>query len=738
MRARGAHEPRRKIVLLIDSLHPYGAGRVALELAAAFAPDAAVTVVTFKGSAADNAARVPVQVGHAHLSVPLRRLGRLFVLAVRLGVLLRRSRPDVVLSFMPYANSVAAIACAVTRVPLVATEHTVMSVARYGGRERPLLHMAMRLYLRQVAAIVAVSQAVADDLVANFGAKPKRLFVIYNPLSFSRLRRSADAGAELIPPRRDGEIRIVMVASLKKQKGHELALRALTMLPASYTLYAVGDGPDADALIHAARALAVEERVRFVGWQEHAAAWLEDADVVWVPSAMEGFGLTLVEAWALGTPVVPTASPGLREVAEFLRCATVDPGDPEALSAATLNLREFTPPANLKARQHALRELVPEHVAKKYRHVLDGCCGVSDQHPQMTVALIQSALGDYRAGFLRELGERLGGRLLVAAGLSHFDETVVLLSAEAQTVVPLRNIYLFRRRVLWQGGAFAVGVRAGVAVLEFNPRILSVWATLVARRFKGRRTILWGHAFPRRGPRGLGMSLRKAMCALADVLLVYTRSEAKAAAPRWPVKVISAPNALYSRRVMYPDVEPSPAGFIYVGRLAPNKKPRLMIEALAKAATDLRRDARLTVVGDGPLRDDLKAYAAECGVADFVTFRGHMTELRELRSLYGGAIASLSPGYAGLALTQSIGFGVPMIISREEPHAPEIEAAREGENALFFDSDDADSLGTALLRVAARRDWWIGRREEIARHAHSYSTEAMAQAFVDVIDARQP
>ena len=139
--------------------------------------------------------------------------------------------------------------------------------------------------------------------------------------------------------------------------------------------------------------------------------------------------------------------------------------------------------------------------------------------------------------------------------------------------------------------------------------------------------------------------------------------------------------------------------FIYVGRLIQEKKPRLLIEAFERASRNLPANTRLIIGGDGPERTSLEATCRTCACRDRVEFTGHVSDRHELLKLYSSAIASVSPGYVGLSVTQSFSHGVPMIIAKEEPHSPEIEAAIEGENCVFFASDDADDLALVMEQV---------------------------------------
>ena len=75
-----------------------------------------------------------------------------------------------------------------------------------------------------------------------------------------------------------------------------------------------------------------------------------------------------------------------------------------------------------------------------------------------------------------------------------------------------------------------------------------------------------------------------------------------------------------------------------------------------------------------------------------------------------------------------------MIVARDEPHGPEIEAAREGDNCVFVDSDSPAELAAALVRLSRERDGWLARRAEISsRCAASYSAEAMAERMHEAI-----
>jgi glycosyltransferase involved in cell wall biosynthesis len=331
-----------------------------------------------------------------------------------------------------------------------------------------------------------------------------------------------------------------------------------------------------------------------------------------------------------------------------------------------------------------------------------------------------------------ELAAVLPDRFTVVVGDEHFDPSL----KTRITGVPLRalrNRYLLGRRALWQPGSVRVGVRADSVILELNPRIVNVWLTLVARRVLRRPAVVWGHAWPRDGQHSRSDLLRSGVRRLATTVVVYTETQANELRGAYTgMQVVAAPNGLYSAADAGPaDVEDERPGFIYVGRLVPEKKGLLMLQAYAQAVAAESRIGPLHVVGTGPDFDELKQRALDLRVADRVRFYGELTLPSELRPIYGRSVAALSPGVAGLSVIQSLWFGRPIVVANEPDHPPEIEAAIEGQTAAFFPADSAAGMATAMLSLWNSREYWFSRRAELAKMcSERYSTEQMVDRFL--------
>jgi glycosyltransferase involved in cell wall biosynthesis len=340
--------------------------------------------------------------------------------------------------------------------------------------------------------------------------------------------------------------------------------------------------------------------------------------------------------------------------------------------------------------------------------------------------LIQTALPGYRRPVVEGLAMVAGPEFAIFVGADYYDPTVLTDPAIWRRSHQVENTFLLRRRVLWQRLPVRRTVGAGVVIFEFNPRNLSTWLLAAIRVALRRPNIFWGHAWSRKYATPWRNVPRALLLRLATVLVVYTESQRAEVTRRRPgTSVIAAPNATLPRSLMGATLGPAPrSDFVYVGRLVRSKKPMLLVRAFCDALPALGRDARLVIVGDGPERAALEAAADHADGR--ILFKGHRGDDAELRAVYASAVASVSPGYVGLSLTQSLGFGVPMLIADREPHSPEIEAARNGWNAVFFPSDDRTALARLLVRVSDEGIRGGASPAEIAADAaERYSVDAM-------------
>lgn len=309
-----------------------------------------------------------------------------------------------------------------------------------------------------------------------------------------------------------------------------------------------------------------------------------------------------------------------------------------------------------------------------------------------------AVLPKYRTECIHILRERMGEDLGIFISPAHLDDSVRSgIPKEFYREVSIHR--LLGRRAFVQVGSIGAALRAQTTVIDLNPRSLTAWTILTIRFLLRKRTLVWGHIHPQAGAAAKTAGLRLFMRRLASGTISYTYRDAEKARRDLPgAQVWTAPNSLYRKDAIVPaaaDNSGARTDVLYVGRFAPEKKVSLLLRGFAEASK-LAEDIRLTVIGGGAQESELRALAAELGVAEKVSFPGWIDELTLLRPYYSRAFCSASPGFAGLGLTQSLGFGVPMVVATDEPHSPEIELDASG-GVQYFDSDSPTSLSTAII-----------------------------------------
>ena len=272
---------------------------------------------------------------------PLRDLAALR----QLTALMRRERPRIVHTHTSKAGLLGRLAARLARVPAVIHQPHGHVFYGYWGAPRTALYVALeRRAARWTDRIVTLTERGTAEHLARGIGRPGQYATVPSGVPTAALRAAA-------PPRAAARARLglapdaYVVAGLGRLvpvKGFDLLVEALPRLAAevpSARVLLVGDGPERAALEARARALGVAARLHVTGATPEVAAHLAAADVLAAPSRNEGMGRALVEAMALGLPVVATAVGGIPAVVEDGGCGRlVPPGDADALAAALAGL----------------------------------------------------------------------------------------------------------------------------------------------------------------------------------------------------------------------------------------------------------------------------------------------------------------------------------------------------------------------------------------------------------------
>jgi glycosyltransferase involved in cell wall biosynthesis len=259
-------------------------------------------------------AEVPV---HA-LTLPGQPLSKGFLgkrlAARRLRALLRdleqRSPFDLVVSTLPFADEVAALAGAPSHWCRIAnTLSAEIERLRETGPAKAGRRLARYRRLYGGSRLIAVSDGVAADLRGALGLTQARIERIYNPFDFAAMRARAEQPAAAVPK----APYVVHVGRFAAQKRHDLLLDAWARLAVPHRLLLLA-APDA-GLERMIEERGLKQRVTVAGFQANPYPYIAGAELLVLCSDHEGLPNVLIEALALGTPVVSTDCPsGPREI----------------------------------------------------------------------------------------------------------------------------------------------------------------------------------------------------------------------------------------------------------------------------------------------------------------------------------------------------------------------------------------------------------------------------------------
>ena len=203
---------------------------------------------------------------------------------------------------------------------------------------------------RQAAGMLAVSRALADDMVA-IGLPREKITVHYTGLDRdrfvplgreeARMALAADFGITL----KRGDVLLTTVGALIERKGQAFVIEALTKLPKA-VLALAGNGPDSAQLQALAVQLGVADRVLFLGSIGHDTlpVLLSASHAMVLPSSSEGLANAWVEALACGTPIVIADAGGAREVVKDASAGRIVPRAADAIADAVKDLVSNPPP----------------------------------------------------------------------------------------------------------------------------------------------------------------------------------------------------------------------------------------------------------------------------------------------------------------------------------------------------------------------------------------------------------
>lgn len=254
------------------------------------------------GTTADNIEKLGYPITYLHEDIKIPNI----TLLAKLYNLFRKERPDVVHSCAAEANFHAILAAYFARVPIRVAEE--VGLPSQSNKAKKVFQLVYSL----TSAVIGVSAKVSNYLVAKNKVSSEKVKTIYNPYDIELFNGTRERDKE-----KNREFNILSVGRLVKEKNHIFLIRSFEKVIKEYPhakLRIAGDGPLRAELELYIKLNNLQENIMLLGFRDDIPFLLRNSDLFILPSKLEGLGIALIEAMAMGVLVIGTSVGGVPEV----------------------------------------------------------------------------------------------------------------------------------------------------------------------------------------------------------------------------------------------------------------------------------------------------------------------------------------------------------------------------------------------------------------------------------------
>mgnify|MGYP000132646352 CR=1 FL=1 len=272
----------------------------------------------------------------------------------------------------------AVIAACLCRVPCVSH---FRSLPYNIFTEKPTIPFLTLLFGKFSSHNIAISEAVKNRYV-ELGFKKEKISVIPDGIEIDAIRKNASIPRPAMY-KTNGAFIIGSVCRLSEEKGLNYLIDAIPIILKeikNIKCVLVGDGPLMKQLKTQVNNLGLSETVIFAGHQDNPYPILSEFDIFVLPSLREGLPISIMEAMALGMPVVASKVGGVSElVSNMINGILVSSGDIEQIANSVISLykdsnlrRQLAHSAYIKAKESFAFQKTIQHVELKYAELIKG------------------------------------------------------------------------------------------------------------------------------------------------------------------------------------------------------------------------------------------------------------------------------------------------------------------------------------------------------------------------------
>jgi len=248
---------------------------------------------------------------------------------------IKRHDYDILHSHTSHAQTLAFLASLGTQTYRLTTRRVDFSIFR-----RSFLHLNRVKYRMMADSYIAISHLIKDVMVRD-GIPAERIEVVHSGIDPQRFAKPSPGDLKSEFAIQGHEKVVINAAHLAEHKGQRFLLRSIPLVlkqMPEVRFFIIGGGDLMNELQNLAAQLGVKDRVVLTGFRPDIEEFYHLADLFVMSSVEEGLGTAILDAAAMGLPVVATTAGGIPEIIENgVTGRLVSPADPEQLAAAIVD-----------------------------------------------------------------------------------------------------------------------------------------------------------------------------------------------------------------------------------------------------------------------------------------------------------------------------------------------------------------------------------------------------------------
>lgn len=228
------------------------------------------------------------------------------------------------------------------KILLLSTKHGyqesyfVKNIDRVGKISYNFYYFITKFVISKIDHNITISKSTSDLYYALKLTKNKMPFVHHGIAVDEKIKKEEGVVYKKASPQ------LIIAGRLTAIKGHDYLFDAMPAIIEAFPqthLLILGEGEEKQRLLQKATALGIQNHISFLGFQANPYAYIQESDIIIMPSLHEAFGLVYIESFALKTPVVAFDVQACNEIIDNGQTGILVPAkDTAALQNAVLQL----------------------------------------------------------------------------------------------------------------------------------------------------------------------------------------------------------------------------------------------------------------------------------------------------------------------------------------------------------------------------------------------------------------